>query len=296
MGGASVIHSDVSQALNQLRGRPAPRLFAPGWPYQRVKPEPPVQQEAGPAAVVAVYSPKGGVGKTTIAVDLAWRSAVLGGHDTLLWDLDVQGGAGYLLGQEYDARRNRAASVFQREGRPEHLIESTPYPRLSLLSADDSLRDLPISLARLAHKKRLAQVAGSLKHKYQRIVLDCPPMQNEVSEQIIAAAHVLIVPLLASPLAARALDLLRRDLVRSHGRHPPLLPVLSMYDARRRAHRLVREGRMAQFPVVPMANMIEQTAFERAPIGTFAPTCDPAQALDRLWRAIEIKLKDEGLE
>ena len=40
-------------------------------------------------SVIAIYSPKGGVGKSTIAVDLAWRCAVAGGHDTLLWDLDA---------------------------------------------------------------------------------------------------------------------------------------------------------------------------------------------------------------
>jgi cellulose biosynthesis protein BcsQ len=66
-------------------------------------------------AVIAVYSSKGGVGKTTLAVDLAWRSAALGGHRTLLWDLDVQGGAGFLLGMD-EVSRMRAASLFQREG------------------------------------------------------------------------------------------------------------------------------------------------------------------------------------
>ena len=48
--------------------------------------------------VIAVYSVKGGVGKTTLAVDLAWRCAQIGGFPTLLWDLDQQGGAGFLLG------------------------------------------------------------------------------------------------------------------------------------------------------------------------------------------------------
>ncbi|NOW47018.1 cellulose biosynthesis protein BcsQ [Novosphingobium sp. SG751A] len=243
-------------------------------------------------AVIAVYSSKGGVGKTTLAVDLAWRSAALGGNRTLLWDLDVQGGAGFLLGMD-EAPRMRAASLFQREGRPEQLIEPTPYAGLSLLRADDSLRGLPVHLARLGQKKRLAQLTWPLRREFSRIILDCPPMQNEVSEQIIAAADVLIVPLPASPLAARALDLLRRDLLRQNGRHPPLLPVLSMYDARRKGHRAAREGRMAPFPVIPMASMIEQTAFRRAPIGTFAPNCEPARALDRLWRAIEVKLMDE---
>ncbi len=245
-------------------------------------------------AVIAVYSSKGGVGKTTMAVDLAWRCAVLGGRRTLLWDLDVQSGAGYLLGLDEDTRM-RAASVFQREGRPDQLIAPTPFENLSLLSADDSLRALPMHLARLGQKKRLANLTATLKRDYARIVLDCPPMQNEVSEQILAAADVVIVPLPASPLASRALDLLRRDLMRHSGRHPPLLPVLSMYDARRKGHRLAREGRMAPFPVVPMASMIEQTAFRRAPIGTFAPKCEPALALERLWRAIEVKLQDAGV-
>ena len=243
-------------------------------------------------AVIAVYSPKGGVGKTTLSVDLAWRCAMLGKHRTLLWDLDVQGGAAYLLGVNSEPRL-RAAGVFQREGRPDQLIEPTIYPGLSLLSADDSLRALPLHLARLGQRRRLAVLAQSLQRDFDRVVLDCPPMQGEVSDQILAAADVLIVPLPASPLASRALDLLRRDMLRVHGRHPPLLPVLSMYDVRRKGHRIAREGRMASFPVIPQSSLIEQTAFRRAPIGTFAPNTDAAQSMDRLWRAIEVKLWEE---
>jgi chromosome partitioning protein len=244
-------------------------------------------------AVIAVYSSKGGVGKTTMAVDLAWRCAVQGGQRALLWDLDVQGGAGFLLGMP-EEQRARAAGVFQREGRPEQLIRETGYAGLSLLSADASLRGLPMQLARLGQKRRLAQLTAALRRDFPRIVLDCPPMQNELSEQILAAADVLIVPLPASPLSARALDLLRRDLRQGIGRHPPILPVLSMYDARRKGHRAAREGGMAEFPVVPMASMIEQTAFRRAPIGAFAAACEPARALERLWRAVEVKLRDVG--
>ena len=243
-------------------------------------------------AVIAVYSPKGGVGKTTLSVDLAWRSAMLGHHRTLLWDLDVQGGSAFLLGMDPEPRL-RAAGVFQRDGRPEQLIEATAYPRLSLLCADDSLRALPLQLARLGQRRRLAVVAQSLARSFDRVILDCPPMQGEVSDQILAAADVLIVPLPASPLSSRALDLLRRDLLRCHGRHPPLLPVLSMFDARRKGHRLARDGRMATFPVIPQSSLIEQTAFRRAPIGTFAPRSEAAQSLDRLWRAIEMKLLDQ---
>ena len=50
--------------------------------------------------IIAVYSAKGGVGKTTLAVNLAWASAALSGHRTLLWDLDAQGAASFILGQQ----------------------------------------------------------------------------------------------------------------------------------------------------------------------------------------------------
>lgn len=242
-------------------------------------------------SVIAIYSPKGGVGKSTLAVDLAWRCAALGGQRTLLWDLDVQGGAGYLLGLDDDPRL-RAASVFQREGRPQQLAFPSAYENLSLLTADDSLRSLPVQLARLGLRRRLATLTQALRRDFDRIVLDCPPTQNEVSDQIIAAADVLIVPLPPSPLSARALDLLRRDLTRNHPRHPPILPVLSMVDMRRGAHRLARAGAMAAYPAIPNSSDIEQSAFRRAPVGTFARHSEGSKALDRVWRAIELKLLD----
>ena len=68
-------------------------------------------------AVIAVYSVKGGVGKTTLAVDMAWRSAMKSGHSTLLWDLDPQGGAGWLLGLP-DRSEGNAAGVFRKDSIP----------------------------------------------------------------------------------------------------------------------------------------------------------------------------------
>jgi cellulose biosynthesis protein BcsQ len=242
-------------------------------------------------SVIAIYSPKGGVGKSTIAVDIAWRCATYGRARTLLWDLDCQGGASYLLGLDEDVRL-RAASVFQREGRPQNVAGATLHERLDLLNADDSLRALPVQLARIGQRRRLAQLTLAMRREYDRIVLDCPPMQNEVSDQVIAAADVLIVPLPPSPLSARALDLLRRDLARNQPRHPPILPVLSLYDSRRKLHRMARDGRMAPFPVIPNCSELEKVAVNRAPVDTFARWSDGARALDRLWQAIEVKLAE----
>jgi cellulose biosynthesis protein BcsQ len=244
-------------------------------------------------AVIGVYSVKGGVGKTTLSVDMAWRSAVRSGHDTLLWDLDPQGGAGWLLGLPDRTGPNapqRAASVFHREGKPRELITPTRYPGLSVLQSDESLRSLSVTLARIGKRKRLATMTGFLTAEYPRIIVDCPPVINEISDQIFAAADLLIVPLPPSPLAARALPMIRDEILRRHPRHPPILPVLSMYDARRKLHREVSTGFAAGWPVIPMSSAIEQTAVRRAPIGTFAAWTDANERLQRLWDAIEAKL------
>lgn len=244
-------------------------------------------------AVIAVYSVKGGVGKTTIAVDLAWRAAVKNGYKTLLWDLDPQGGAGFLLGKEEQPFK-RAASVFQREGRPSQLIAPTAYANLSLLQADESLRGLPLQLARLGQRRRLANLAAQFKTEFDRVVLDCPAGLNEVSDQVLIAADVLIVPLPPSPLSARALETICRELKANHLRHPPILPVLSMYNRHRSFHREVAQGDARGWPIVPFAANLEASAIRRAPLGSFADESDAGRALNRLWQAIETKLAEIG--
>jgi chromosome partitioning protein len=242
-------------------------------------------------AVVAVYSVKGGVGKTTIAVDLAWRFAVRSELKTLLWDLDQQGGAGFLLGEDMRAG-GRAAAIFQREGKPGKSVTETAFERLSLIAADHSLRHLPLQLARLGQRKRLAQLVSSMKRDYPPIVLDCPAGLNEVTEQALFAADVIIVPLPPSPLSARALDTVRSELARNLTRHAPILPVLSMYDSRRKFHREIAATLAYGWPSIPMASVIEQCAVRRLPLGVFADRSEAGHALDRLWRGIEAKLAE----
>lgn len=241
-------------------------------------------------AVIGVYSVKGGVGKTTLAVDLAWRSATRAGHPTLLWDLDPQGGCAFLLGIDERPGR-RAASVFQRDGKLRDLIAPTAYENLSLMQSDESLRSLSVTLARIGQRKRLAQLTAFLTGEYPRIIVDCPPVLNEISDQIIAAADLLIVPLPPSPLASRALETIRHEIVANHKRHPPILPVLSMVDSRRKLHREVHAGLAAGWPFIPMASPIEQMAVRRQPVGVFAGWTEANYRLQKLSDAIEAKLR-----
>ena len=238
--------------------------------------------------VIAVYNVKGGVGKSTLAANLAWASAHCSARRTLLWDLDPQGGGGFLLGIE---RRlgNEAVSVFSRDAPPESLVVHTRFDRLDVLPADQGLHGLDRLLAGLGKKRRLAKLTQSLEERYDRIVLDCPPVLNELSGQIVRAADAIVVPLTASPLARRGLQDVLDELRRNHPGHAPVLPVFAMYDARRKLH-LEAHAAEPDWPIVPMASVVERMAVRRQPVGAYAPSSPAAAAIRTLWAGIERRL------
>jgi chromosome partitioning protein len=237
---------------------------------------------------IAIYSVKGGVGKTTLAVNLAWCASAISRRKTLLWDLDAANGSGFLLG--IDPRKKRSAdSIFADGSDPTKLIQPTAYSGLDLLPADESIRALDRQLDRLGKKKRLAKLTALLAKDYDRVIFDCPPVLNELSAQVIRAADLVIVPLPPSPLSARAFEVVVEE-VRGQGKgHPPILPVLSMLDLRRTLHKDARAAN-PKWPAIPLASAVEQCAALRQPVGTFAPRSPAARAIAQLWTAIERKL------
>ena len=240
---------------------------------------------------IAIYSVKGGVGKTTLAVNLAWCASTISRRKTLLWDLDAANGSGFLLG--VDPKKKRSAdSVFAEGSDPAKLIQSTDYPNLDLLPADESIRALDRQLDRLGKKKRLAKLVEGLAKDYDRIIFDCPPVLNELSAQVMRAADLVIVPLPPSPLSARAFEVVVEEVRGSGKGHPPILPVLSMLDLRRSLHKDARDAN-PKWPAIPLASAVEQCAVERRPVGAFAPRSPAARAIAQLWTAIERKLAEK---
>ncbi|MFM9978863.1 MAG: ParA family protein [Sphingomonadaceae bacterium] len=239
-------------------------------------------------ATIAVYSLKGGVGKTTLAVNLAWSAATLSSRRTLLWDLDPQAAASFLVGGSAPAR-DAAQAVFAKDVAPEKLIAATSVERLDLLAADISLRSLDRFFFALGKRKRLARLIDDLAKTYDRIVLDCPPGLTETSEQVMRAADLILVPVIPSPLSRRALDEVVAHLDREHKGHAPILPVFSMVDRRRALHCAALEADAA-WPSVPMASAVEQMTVRRLPLGAFAPRSPAGEAFATLWTGVERKL------
>ena len=233
-------------------------------------------------ATVAIYSLKGGVGKTTLSVNLAWCAATLSARRTLLWDLDPQAASTWVLGGAN--RVDQAQAMFSKDVAVAKQARPTAYRHLDLIAADASLRGLDQLFHDLDKKKRLAKLLADLK-TYDRVILDCPPGLTETADQVMRAADLIVIPVIPSPLSTRAYEAVVDHL----GGRTALLPVHVMVDKRRALHAEAL-ARHPDWPVIPMASGIESMAVKRAPVGVFAPKSAAAQAFADLWRRIEHRL------
>lgn len=234
---------------------------------------------------LAVFSVKGGVGKSALAVNLAHAAATLSARRTLLWDLDTQGAATYTL--RLAARPEISARKGIAEGELAPLIQLSDFAMLDVLAADKSLRHLEKQLVEDDRAKQLRKLIKSLDKDYDRVVLDCPPGLTELANQVFRAVDLLVVPMLPSPLSERAYDQLLDHLARHHkGAAPAVLPVFTMVDRRKSLHRETVAATPAR-ACIPYAAAVEAMAATRLPVLAKAPASPAARAFASLWTEVE---------
>ncbi len=240
--------------------------------------------------VFAIYNIKGGVGKTTTAVNLAWISAREGAR-TLIWDLDPQGAATFTFRVKPKVVGG-GREVLHEAAALHGSIKGTDYERLDLLPADFSYRDLDRILDRERESDRcLAHALAPLADEYDHVFLDCPASISLLSENVFTAAGWLLVPTIPTVLSLRTLARLVKHLKTRSGPRPRVLPFFSMVDRRKRLHRDVCNyavGNELGFLAseIPYSSVIEQMGVRRSPVGAYSAGSPPSRACTELWREI----------
>src|SRR5580704_15242957 len=269
----------ASQVRWQVR-----RLRQPGEPG----PAGGARPDVGGMKIFATYNIKGGVGKTATAVNLSYLAA-MDGYRVLLWDLDPQGAASYLFRIKPRVKGGGKALI-QGSRSISDAIKGTDFAGLDLLPADFTYRNLDLILdSGKQPARRLAGLLAPLKKDYDVVFLDCPPSISLLSESVLHAADLLLVPLIPTTLSVRTLDQLTDFVSGFNGHKPDILAFFSMLDRRKRLHKQIA----AELPagrtdfagaVIPAVSVIEQMSLHRAPVTAFAARSQAAAQYRDLWR------------
>jgi chromosome partitioning protein len=245
--------------------------------------------------VYATYNIKGGVGKTTAAVNLAHLAAA-DGVRTVLWDLDPQGAASFMF--RVKPRVKGGGKALIRGKRPlDDAIKGTDFDNLDLIPADFTYRTMDLLLNGSGGAKparQLSRLLAPLAAEYDAVFLDCPPGISLVSENVLHAADVIAVPLIPTTLSVRTLGQLTDFVAGFDGRRPDVLAFFSMVDRRKRLHQEITGDLSAERPgvahtVIPALSVIERMAVERAPVTVFAPRSSAARAYRSLWAELRAR-------
>jgi cellulose biosynthesis protein BcsQ len=246
---------------------------------------------------VAIYNTKGGVGKTTTAVNLSYLAAH-SGLRILLWDLDPQGASTFAFRIQPHVSGLEKRS-FENGHALRAAIKQTDYDNLYLLPADFAYHKLDRWLGSLGDPGRLlTSLLATISHDFDIVILDCPAGFSRLTEAILAAADAIVSPTIPNLLSLRMLALLVGQAERS-GSRSSMVAVLNMVDRRKTLHRraceLAAEQAEIFLPVeIPYASAVEQMAARRMPTPVFAPQAPAARAFAGIWAELEARLRRDG--
>jgi chromosome partitioning protein len=269
----------------------------------------PQVQLAKPPRVLAVANQKGGVGKTTTAINLGTALAAIG-EEVLIIDLDPQGNASTGLGIDRRNRRHSTYDVLIGQATLRDAIVQTAVPRLHLAPSTLDLSGLELEIGQTRDRAfRLRNALAPLhtvtagQTKFTYVLVDCPPSLNLLTVNAMAAANAILVPLQCEFFALEGLSQLLKTVESVRAQLNPDLTihgiVLTMYDARNNLSGQVvadvREfmGRKVYDTIIPRNVRVSEAPSYGKPVLVYDLKCSGSEAYLRL--ATEIIQREKEL-
>lgn len=239
--------------------------------------------------VLAFYNIKGGVGKTTAAVNVAY-AAGRDGFETLLCDLDAQGSASFYL--KVKAKGPKAKKLTSGGKKIEDRIRGTNYARLHILPSHLSYRNLAVELSE--KKKSGSRIKSSLKRVgkgYDLLIIDSPASLDLEAENIFRMADIILIPIIPTTLSVNSYTLIR-DFFEKKGLDTFKIRLFfALADLRKKMHQSTIEEIKSSSPeffhtVIPYSSAVEKMGLYREPLLARSRKIKAALAYEDLWTEI----------
>ena len=287
---------DHIEVVERETVKPLAEQEVPPTPIKTIKDKAPVKHVVGQTKVMAIINQKGGVGKSTTAINL---SAALGelGKQVLLVDLDPQGNSSSGLGIEKSQVHNCVYDVLLNDVAIEDVIIPDVGEGLDLVPATINLAGAGVELvSEMARENRLKDAVGSLRGKYDYVFIDCPPSLGLLTVNALVAADKLLIPIQCEFYALEGVTKLLDSMKRVKTRLNPTLDIfgvlLTMYDGRTTLSRQVVEevrsyfGKTVFTTLIPRTVKLSEAPSFGQPITQYDPSGKGAQSYVNLAKEV----------
>ena len=287
---------DHIEVVERETVKPLVEQEVPPTPIKTIKDKAPVKHVVGQTKVMAIINQKGGVGKSTTAINL---SAALGelGKQVLLVDLGPQGNSSSGLGIEKSQVHNCVYDVLLNDVAIEDVIIPDVGEGLDLVPATINLAGAEVELvSEMARENRLKDAVGSLRGKYDYVFIDCPPSLGLLTVNALVAADKLLIPIQCEFYALEGVTKLLDSMKRVKTRLNPTLDIfgvlLTMYDGRTTLSRQVVEevrsyfGKTVFTTLIPRTVKLSEAPSFGQPITQYDPSGKGAQSYVNLAKEV----------